>query len=210
MLVVVRHGQAEGNTSHRFIGWSAASLDDLGRDQARTVAHRLARAGIERIVSSDILRARQTAEPLGELIGVEVEIDERFREIGNGEWTGLLPSEIAERWPEMWSSYITGIDVDRPGGERWADVRERLRAGLADLTADDRSTALFTHAGPVMLCAEWALGVQLPGNIFRGVLAVPANTSITTIDAGKLVGYADAGHLGSVGRTAVPYEPVPE
>ena len=205
MMTVIRHGQAEGNTSHRFIGWSDVSLDEVGHSQAEAVAQRLAGAGIQRIISSDIRRAAQTAEPLAKLLGIEVELDERFREIGNGEWTGLLPEDIAARWPDMWDRYVNGSDVDRPGGERWMDVRLRVRAGLADVSADERTTAIFTHGGPVMLSAEWALGLELPGNIFRGVLAAPANSSITTMEAGKLVSYADAGHLGTVSRLDIPY-----
>lgn len=208
MIAVVRHGQAEGNTSHRFIGWSDVSLDELGRRQAELVARRLEHAGIERIVSSDIPRALQTAQPLADRLALEVEIDTRFREIGNGRWTGLLPAEIEAGWPDMWQAYVSGEDVPRPEGERWADVRTRVRSGLERLSRDDRSTAVFTHSGPVMLSAEWALDLSLPGNIFRGVLAAPANTSITTIEGGKLVTYADSGHLGTVGRMDVPYAPV--
>jgi broad specificity phosphatase PhoE len=210
MLAIVRHGQAEGNTSHRFIGWLDVPLDDLGVRQAATVARRLADAGIDRVLSSDILRARQTAEPLAAILGVDVEIDERLREIGNGEWTGLLPVEIAADWPDLWQSYVTGTDVPRPGGERWADVRRRVREALAEHSATGNRTAVFTHGGPVILAAEWALGITLPGNIFRGVLAVPTNTSITTIEDGKLVSYGDAGHLGSLAQLDIPYEPVPE
>lgn len=210
MLAIVRHGQAEGNTSHRFIGWLDVPLDEVGFLQARAVGERLAASGVERVISSDILRARQTAEPLAALLGVQVEVDERIREIGNGEWTGLLPADIARAWPEMWEMYITGSDVPRPGGERWADVRTRVRAALDDLSADSTPTAVFTHGGPVILAAEWALGLTLPGNIFRGPLAVPANTSITTLDGGKLVGYADAGHLGTLTHLEIPYEPVPD
>ena len=110
----------------------------------------------------------------------------------------------------MWASYIGGSDVSRPGGERWAEVRSRVRSGLVELASHERTTAVFTHGGPVILAAEWALGLELPGNIFRGVLAVPANTSVTTIDRGKLVSYADSGHLGAISRLDVPYEPVEE
>jgi glucosyl-3-phosphoglycerate phosphatase len=210
MLVVVRHGQAEGNTSHRFIGWQEVPLDELGVRQATLVAERLAAAGVERVVSSDLLRARQTAEPLAALLGVEIHLERRMREIGNGEWTGLLPTEIASGWPEMWDQYVNGVDVPRPGGERWSDVRHRVREAMTELAADPTPTAVFTHGGPVILTAEWALDIMLPGNIFRGVLAVPANTSITSIEGGKLVSYADAGHLGSLTHLDIPYEPVPE
>lgn len=208
MVVIVRHGQAEGNTSHRFIGWQEVPLDPLGFEQARTVAVRLAQAGIGRVISSDILRARQTAEPLAAMLDVPIELDERVREIGNGQWTGLLPAEIAAGWPDLWQAYITGTDVARPDGERWQDVRARVVAAMTEYVDSPVPTAVFTHGGPVILSAEWALGITLPGNIFRGVLAVPANTSVTTFEGGKLVTYGDAGHLGAITHLEIPYEPV--
>ena len=209
MLVVVRHGQAEGNTAHRFIGWSEVPLDDVGRRQATLVAERLATVGVERIVSSPIRRALDTARPLADMLGLEPVEDPGVKEIGNGDWTGLLPQEIEARWPDIWHRYVTGTDVDRPGGERWADVRSRVRASLEALAADAIPTAVFTHGGPIILAAEWALGLELPGNIFRGPLAAPANTSITTIEGGKLISYADAGHLDSLTRLEIPYRSVP-
>jgi probable phosphoglycerate mutase len=205
MLAVVRHGRAHGNTSHRFIGWSDVELDDHGVRQAQLVARRLASAGIERIVSSDIVRAMQTAMPLGELTGLPVEPDPRLREVANGQWTGLLPSEIAERWPDMWQAYISGTDVTRPDGERWQDVRIRVRDAVSELAQDGRATAVFTHGGPMILTAEWALDLELPGNIFRGPLAVPDNTAITVIEDGRLVSYGDAGHLGTLAHLDIPY-----
>lgn len=208
-LVVIRHGTAEGNRHHRFIGWSPVRLDPDGRRQAEAVADRLEAAGVERVVSSDLIRAVETAGPLAKRLGVDVETDPRLREVNNGEWTGLLPTEIAERWPDLWDGYINGEDVARPDGEQWADVRHRVRDALTELASAETLTAVFTHGGPVMLSAEWALGVSLPGNIFRGPLAAPGNASITTIEPGpRLLGYADVGHLSPLARYEVPYDPV--
>jgi broad specificity phosphatase PhoE len=180
-------------------------LDDVGIRQAELVARRLADAGIERIVSSDIVRTMQTAQRLSKVTGIAIEPEPRMREVSNGDWTGLLPSEIAERWPELWNAYISGTDVERPDGERWQDVRMRVREALVELASDPRPTAVFTHGGPMILTAEWALGMQLPGNIFRGPIAVPDNTAITVIEDGRLVSYGDTGHLGSVAHLDIPY-----
>lgn len=208
-LVVIRHGTAEGNRHHRFIGWSPVRLDDDGHRQAEAVADRLQQAGVSRVVSSDLIRAVETARPLAERLGVELETDERLREVNNGDWTGMLPTEIADRWPELWEAYVSGEDVARPGGEQWADVRARIRTALTDLADEDTTTAVFTHGGPVLLAAEWALDAAFPGNIFRGPLAAPSNASITTIETGpRLLGYADVGHLWPLATLDVPYSPV--
>lgn len=207
-LIVVRHGSAEGNREHRFIGWSDVGLNAVGWEQAHALAERLADVGVTRVVSSDLRRAVETATPLAERLALEIEPDPRLREVNNGEWTGLLPEEIAERWPSLWEAYVAGEDVPRPGGERWAQVRERVRAALADRLGEETVVAV-THGGPVILAAEWALGLTLPGNIFKGPLAAPANGSLTVVVSGpRLLSYADTGHVTSLALLDVPYAPV--
>lgn len=207
-LLVIRHGSSVGNEVHRFLGWSEAELDEQGVAQARAVADRLAEAGVTRVLSSDLVRAVQTARPLAELLSLPLETDPRLREISNGQWTELTPTEIQAGWPDLWAAYVAGEDVARPGGERWADVKRRLREALGELGVAEGTMALFTHSGPVIIAAAETLGVELPGNIFRGALAAPANGSITTIAGGRLLGYADIGHLQPVPRLDVPYQPV--
>lgn len=211
-LLLIRHGRAEGNGQHRFLGWLDAPLDGAGRAQAERLALRLQGAGITRIVTSDLARAAATAAPLSARLGLEPQPEQGLREIANGEWTGLTPTEIAAGWPELFGEYAAGADVLRPGGEQWAMVRERVVATLERLSADTEGvTAVFTHAGPVLLGAAWALGLSLPGNIFRGQLAAPENTSVTTvaIPGPTLLGYNDVGHLDGLPRLDVPYAPAP-
>lgn len=209
MLVLIRHGRADGNRDHRFIGQSDVPLDDEGRRQAEAIAARLADVGIERVVSSDLRRTADTAAPLARLLGVDVDVEPRLREIANGEWTGLLPEAIRAGWPDLWASYTEGADVPRPKGERWADVRGRVVPALEGLLASGRTTAVFTHGGPIVVAAAWASGVSLPGNVFRGGVAPPANGAITTIVEGpRLLGYNDVGHLASLAGLDVPFAPV--
>lgn len=216
IALVVRHGRASGNTVHRFIGQSDVPLDDDGRRQAQRLASRLGDAGVTRIVSSDLTRCLDTVAPLSAAAGVEIEPDPRMREVANGEWTGLLPEEIAERWPELWQRYRNGEDIERPGGERWADVRSRVTAVLEELrgqTGGDEVVVVATHGGPTVLAVEWALGLALPGNIFRGSLGSAANCGITTIDLAdrRLLGFNDIGHLGkTLTDVDVPYAAVKE
>lgn len=209
-LLLIRHGRAEGNGQHRFLGWLDAPLDPAGREQARLLAARLAGSGVTRIVTSDLARAAATAAPLAGLLGIDPEPDPALREIANGEWTGLTPDEIRAGWPELFAEYVGGTDVLRPGGERWAMVGERVVGALRRLAEGDAGvTAVFTHAGPVLLGAAWALGLTLPGNVFRGPLAAPENTSVTTIavPGPTLLGYNDVGHLAGLPRLDVPYAP---
>jgi probable phosphoglycerate mutase len=208
-VVMVRHGEAEGNRHHRLIGWSEVGLTEAGHLQARLVADRLVRAPVRRVVSSDLRRTVETAAPLASALGIEPVLDPRFREIHNGEWTGLTPDEVSNGWPDIWQSYVDGHDVDRPGGERWSDVRARVVGGLEELLASDGVTVVFSHGGPLVIAAAWASGIVLNGNVFKGPLASAENASLCTIVAGpRLLGYNDVGHLQPIAAVDVPYAAV--
>jgi|FLYL01.1.fsa_nt_gi broad specificity phosphatase PhoE len=214
-VLVVRHARAEGNAHHRFIGQTDVPLSPEGRQQAELLAHRLSQAGVTRIISSDLGRCRDTVAPLADHAGLEVSVDRRLREIDNGEWSGLLPEEISAGWPRLWESYVGGHDVARPGGERWEDVRRRVGEAVEEITAslvDGEVLVLCTHGGPGLLAVERALGLELPGNIFTGVLGALANASISTIryPGPKLAGFNDVGHLEvATPLVSDPYRPAP-
>lgn len=197
-LLIIRHGQAEGNHEHRFIGQSDVPLSSLGRDQAAAVGLHLAGLGVDRVVSSDLSRAVDTARPLADRLGLPVEIDPRLREILNGDWAMHLPGEVQAGWPELWDRYRAGEDVPRPNGESWADVGVRVREVLEELSRSTaRVTAVFAHGGPTLWAAYWALGVELEVSLFHGPLHPASNASITSISlpGPKLRAYNETGHL---------------
>ena len=205
-LIVVRHGEAEGNDDHRLIGQSEVPLTERGRRQAEALARRLAGEPVTRIISSDLTRSLDTIRPLAGTVGVVPETDPRLREIDNGEWTGLLPSEIRSRWPELWEAYLAGEDVLRPGGERWRDVARRVTAGVSPLLDERGTVVVATHGGPALILALWASGQPVAGNIFRSRLGALHNASITVIDAGpRLVSFNDIGHLNTVPDRRLPF-----
>lgn len=207
-LVLVRHGQAEGNAEHRFIGQTDVPLTNLGRRQAEAVGLRLRSLDIARIVSSDLSRTRDTAAPIAAVAGIAVDLDPALREIHNGEWAGLTPDEISAAWPDLYARYRGGEDVPRPGGERWADVRKRVLGVLGDLLEVPGTSVVVTHGGPVVIGAHWAGGLLVDGNVFRGPLSSVQNTAITVIDPGpKLTVYNDVGHLDGVAGFEMPDEP---
>jgi broad specificity phosphatase PhoE len=215
-FLVIRHGHAEGNAEHRFIGQSDVPLDELGHAQARALTARLQASPIDRIVSSDLRRAIDTITPLAEAIGLPVQHDDRLREINNGEWSGLLPTEIAARWPELWNAYRSGEDVLRPGGEQWSAVRERAVTAAREHATSGEVVVLCTHGGPALNLALWATGFPAGGNIFMSKLGALGNTSITTIEVDgdsehrvRLAGFNDIGHLSSeTPDLRRPFDPV--
>lgn len=207
-LIVVRHGEAEGNHDHRFIGQSQVPLTSLGHRQAAAIAHRFREEPVTRVVASDLIRAVDTVAPLAESFGLPVVRDPRLREIENGDWTGLLPVEIAERWPELWNDYVTGVDVARPLGERWRDVADRVLEAAEELMEEDGTVVVGTHGGPALILAQWATGTIADSNIFRGRLGAVHNGSVTVLDAGpRLVAFNDVGHLAAIPDRRTPFTP---
>ncbi|CAN5162670.1 histidine phosphatase family protein [soil metagenome] len=198
VLLAVRHGEADGNSHHRFIGQTDAHLTDQGRAQAELLALRLVKLPISRIISSDLRRTIDTVTPTANALGLPVEKDPRLREILNGDWTGLLPDDIANAWPEVWTAYRSGEDVLRPGGESWAHVRERVLSVVEELPVDDSVVLFSTHGGPSLCLAQWAIGIEPGRNIFRGPLAAVENTGLVAIDlrGPRLLAFNDLGHLG--------------
>ncbi len=198
-FLLVRHGEALGNEEHRFIGQSDTPLSSEGRRQAEAIADRLASQPVTRIVTSDLRRAYDTMVPLAERLGLPLELEPRFREIANGEWTGLLPEEIAAGWPDLWERYRGGEDVPRPGGEQWADVAVRARTAFEELSrrAMGELVAVGGHAGVTLALISWASGMAGNRNFFRGPFGPLANGSISVIrlPGPRVVAINDVGHL---------------
>ncbi|MBT8202691.1 MAG: histidine phosphatase family protein [Acidimicrobiia bacterium] len=200
-LLVVRHGEAEGNREHRFIGQSDVPLTASGRRQVDLLTDRLADVGITRVVTSDLQRAAETVAPTAQRLGLEPEHDKRWREIANGEWADVVASDVAERWPDLWSRYRQGEDVLRPGGESWTDVQARAVEAVEELIAglsEGDVVLIGTHAGPALGILRWAIGFPPVGNVWHGPFGQLHNTSISTISVPgpRLHTVNDTGHLG--------------
>ncbi|RKS73858.1 putative phosphoglycerate mutase [Motilibacter peucedani] len=150
-IVLWRHGRTEWNADERFQGQTDVPLDGTGREQARTAARLLTGLRPSVIVSSDLVRARDTAAALAELTGVPVDTDPGLRETFAGSWQGLTGAEIAAVDAESWEAWVAGVPDARPGGgeTRW-EVAERtseaLQKALARVEPGGTLVAV-THGG---------------------------------------------------------------
>ena len=154
-LLLVRHGETDWNREPaRCLGWAEIGLNDTGRGQARARGHALAGRGIELIVTSHLLRARETAVLIQETLGGEVPlvVDPRLAETHRGEWETQLFKEIVAEEPETWQHYREHPETFRfPGGESLADQQRRVLACLRDCALDGRTTLLVAHGGSIRL-----------------------------------------------------------
>jgi len=164
-VIVLRHGETTHNAAGIWQGQLDSPLSELGLRQADAVGPALAALFPTRLVSSDLSRARQTAQSVGRACGIPVELDARFREIHAGAWQGLTAAEVAEQWPHERAAALRGEDIRRGGdGESMADVLERVGAALAEaLEALPAGGGLVvsTHGAAARAAVAWLLGLEL-------------------------------------------------
>ena len=128
-LTFVRHGETVWNLEGRMQGHMDSALSELGLAQARAVAEALAGQPFDAIYSSDLGRARRTADISAERIGLEVRADAGLRERNLGLFQGLTGAECGERHPEEYARFRSGDpDYVIPGGE---SVRQRIDRAVA-------------------------------------------------------------------------------
>ncbi|AWB44112.1 histidine phosphatase family protein [Paenibacillus sp. CAA11] len=121
---LIRHGSTYWNKEGRAQGHTDNSLDEEGFEQARRLAERLAgEAEWRRIYSSDLLRARQTAEIIQERLGIgPVIIDERLREMYGGQIEGTTEKERQQRWGAGWKELDLGLETPDAGMLRGSEA----------------------------------------------------------------------------------------
>jgi probable phosphoglycerate mutase len=160
-LLLLRHGQTVLSIDRRYSGHGDPELTTVGRAQAAGAAARLAaHREITSVLSSPLLRARQTAESVAQATGAPLEIRDGLVETDFGEWEGLTFAEARERDPELHAKWLGAEDVAPPGGESFAAVRVRVADELAAIvdTHEGETVVLVTHVTPIKMILRQALG----------------------------------------------------
>ena len=156
MILLARHGETESNRERRFQGQLDVPLSDRGREQARELAERAAaeERPIAAIYTSPLVRARETAEIVGERLGLEPRPDDRLKEVDVGDWERRLKDDVARDEPEAWAAFRrAGEEFRFPGGESFADQQARVLAALDEITARGDLPALVVCHRGVIRCA---------------------------------------------------------
>lgn len=148
-IVLVRHGQTEWNRVERFRGRADIPLNDTGVAQAEAASRRIARTWpVSAVYSSPLQRSWRTAQAIAAPGNLPVYPLEGLLDIDYGEWQGLSPEEVRQRWPALataWYSDPSGVQI--PGGESLATVRTRAMAGVESVIAGHpgQTIALVSH-----------------------------------------------------------------
>ncbi|MBF0528306.1 MAG: histidine phosphatase family protein [Deltaproteobacteria bacterium] len=163
-LYLVRHGQVIGHDEFRYNGQTDVDLTPLGKAQLEAMAEDLSQNNLSAIYCSDLKRTIYGAHLLARAKGLEHRVESEFKELCFGEWEGLSPSEIEERYPgELTARFRNIVDHQIPGGETirdlWQRVGRRLRRLLADHIGEN--VALIAHSGVNRVILSQALGADI-------------------------------------------------
>lgn len=201
-VLLVRHGETDWNVERRLQGWAPVPLSATGRAQARQLGASLAdRYDVDRLVASDLPRARQTAALVAESLGVDVEADDGWRERHFGVLQGVTYEAFDERYPEYSLAQVGAAAIDaRPeGGESLADLRDRALDAWDRVVATagpDETQLVVSHGGPLYL----VLGHLRDRPVLESVLdASQANCAVNEVrlegDGVEVVRENDTGFL---------------
>ncbi|MGC4193222.1 MAG: histidine phosphatase family protein [Thermomicrobiales bacterium] len=152
-LYLVRHGQTEGNAKHLFIGSTDIPLDPLGERQAIEVGNRFAAIPIDVLISSPMLRARQTAAEIARTTGKEPVVVEGLSEIDFGIVEGLTIAQVLEQFPEMRAKMddISNVDLQWPEGESRVTFNDRVLTSFLGILERyvNKTVAVVCHGGVI-------------------------------------------------------------
>ena len=155
MLILVRHGRTALNAAGKLQGRLDVPLDDVGREQATSVANHV--GPVDELISSPLLRAVQTAEAFG----VPFEQDDRWVELSYGRFEGMSSTEAMSA--EAWEQWRLDPNYVPDGGESLVDLDERVRSACEAIAerARDHDVAIVTHVSPIKSAVAWAIGAPI-------------------------------------------------
>lgn len=204
-IILIRHGESEGNAESRFGGHLPVSLSLHGRLESVETAKALAKENISAIYSSDLLRAVETAMPLAEVKKLPINETAAFRERSVGVLQGLLYKEAAVKFPKDYKA-LTERDFDYVirDGESYRQLLKRASGELDRLIKKYRGgcVVIFTHTGPIGVLTLHLLGA-LNGLKLKPVWIATDNCGITQFSIRNdgfvmLKSLNDTSHLSSI------------
>jgi len=177
-LYLVRHGSNDYLAKSLLAGRSPeVHLNEQGQAEAERLANSLSNARIQRIFSSPLERAVQTAEPTAKRLSLEIEISSEILEINFGDWTGRSLREL-DRDPawKNFNLYRSGTRI--PTGETMLESQSRMVSFIEKLFRENpnRTIALFSHGDPIKSVFAYYLGIPL--DLFTRIEISPGSYSI--------------------------------
>ena len=201
-LIIVRHGETQSNRDGRFQGHIQTELNATGREQALRLGRRLQNETFDALYSSDLLRARQTADAIAALGGHRPLLDRRLREWDLGVLAGLTHDVAMREYPRAYEIYRDNlVDQVVPGGESVVQRYRRIIAAMEAIAARHpaQTVVIVTHGGPLGDCYRRATNMSLQApktfQIYNGgINRFSVDGQDWTLDS-----WAEIDHLDGVG-----------
>ena len=183
-VLLIRHGQSEGNAERRFGGHTATPLSPRGRKQAVATAEALKNDSLSAIYSSDLARAVETATPLANLTRLPVNVTDAFRERSVGVMEGLTFEDAAQKHPDEYAALLRrDFEHVLNGGESYRQLLDRARFKLDEIIAKHRGgrIAVFSHTGTICILSLHLMGA-LDAPQLKPVWISTSNCGITRFE----------------------------
>lgn len=183
-VILIRHGQSQGNAEGRFGGHTDTPLSPRGRKQADATARALASEKFDAIYSSDLPRAIETATPLVKLTGAPLITTDAFRERSVGVMEGLTFEEAAELHPEQYQALLhRNFEHVLEGGESYRQTLDRAAGKLDEVIEKHRGSRIvvFTHTGAICILILHLMGA-LDAPDLKPVWIATSNCGIARFD----------------------------
>lgn len=186
-ILLARHGESDWNRAKRWQGFADRPLTDLGREQAVALAKRLGDTELDAVYSSDLQRARDTAEIVARSKGLRVETTPDLREVDVGSWSGLTRAEAEARFPDAYARWLQGGE-GWDDGETYEEMSRRVVAAIVRVAAQhpNGSVLVVAHGGSIRAVHAAALGLDV--HTYRRIQRVEPNATLSAVcvDGGRL------------------------
>jgi broad specificity phosphatase PhoE len=179
-ILLARHGESDWNRNGRWQGHADRPLTEVGRRQAHELAERLAYTDLDAIYSSDLRRARETAEIIGRTQGLDVKTTPALREVDVGSWSGLTRAEAEQRFPQAYHRWLAG-EEGWDDGETYDQLSDRVLAAVREIAAahPGERVLVLAHGGSIRAVHAAALGLDV--HAYRRLQPVEPNATLSAV-----------------------------
>lgn len=173
-LYLLRHGETQSSASGGFCGTIDPDLTPEGHLMAEDFGHAYAAQAFKAVYASPMQRARHTANPLCQSLGLDMQLRPGLCEVSFGEWEGKTTEEVRREYPQDFLRWTNDAGWNRPtGGERGIDVARRALSVLDEIQAEHQAgdVLIVSHKATIRILICALLGIDVGG--YRDRIGIP-------------------------------------
>ena len=183
VILLVRHGESLGNAKREFLGHTNKDLSELGYKQAQLAASYLSSMKIDKVYSSDLIRAHNTASPHAKLRGIEVIDSCELREVYAGFWEGMRVEDIISQYNDIycnvWRDNFGECEI--PGGESIPHLTERIYREIKRIASSERGKTILIGCHAAAIRSFWGKITGTKPADLAAAYPFPTNASISVV-----------------------------